>query len=99
MRFDHAPWVTPTEIARRGLLIACPQDRLDCLDRAEAFATAGTVRSRVALTHSMWGRQGVTRTFTLLVIPPRKANSPPPELQSTVGQDGDHSPPPADPPT
>ena len=99
MRFDHAPWVTPTEIARRGLLIACPQDRFDCLDRAEAFATADTVRFRVALTHSMWGRQGVTRTFTLLVIPPRKANSPPPEPQSTAGQDGDHSPPPADPPT
>jgi 4-amino-4-deoxy-L-arabinose transferase-like glycosyltransferase len=69
--FAAAPWVTRTDIARHGLLVACLVSDAVCLDKATALARPRTIRRAITLTHAYRGHKGRPTRFILVIVPPR----------------------------
>jgi hypothetical protein len=72
-RYTLSPWITPQRIAREGLLVACLQNDLACLQAAENFVTPDTRRVKLTLTHGFLGLQTAPAMFELIMVPPRAA--------------------------
>ncbi len=73
IRFDYgqAPWVTPADLARNGLLAVCQADDAACLAAAGRFSTPQTARVPLILSHSFWGYSRAPRAFVLFMTPPQ----------------------------
>jgi len=69
--FGRAPWVTPADLARAGLLAVCQSDDQPCQASATAFSTPQTIRMTLTLRHTFWGYSRPPRAFILYLIPPR----------------------------
>ncbi len=70
-----APWVTPEQLRRGGLLGMClredgPWDDGMCRAQAARLATPRTVRSSITVTHTAFGRPRGAATLDIYVTPP-----------------------------
>ena len=72
IHFDvrRAPWVTPDDLARHGLLAVCAAEDLECQATAVRSSTPETTRLNLALSHTYWGHTRAPHAFVLFVIPP-----------------------------
>jgi 4-amino-4-deoxy-L-arabinose transferase-like glycosyltransferase len=72
IRFDYgeAPWVTPADLARDGLLAACLTTDAKCLAAALRFSTPQTVQVPLTLAHRFWGMSRPPQAFILFLTPP-----------------------------
>ena len=86
IHFDvrRAPWVTPDDLARHGLLAVCAAEDLECQATAVRSSTPETTRLNLALSHTYWGHTRAPHAFVLFVIPPtvKPATFPPPPASS-----------------
>jgi len=64
-------WVTPEELARRGLLSICLSNDSACLADTAALATPETTRAELMLAHRFLGHTARPVSYVLTVIPPR----------------------------
>jgi 4-amino-4-deoxy-L-arabinose transferase-like glycosyltransferase len=73
IHFDvrRAPWVTPDDLGRHGLLAVCAAEDVQCQALAQHFATPATGRVALTLHHTYWGHARAPHTFVLFVIPPK----------------------------
>jgi 4-amino-4-deoxy-L-arabinose transferase-like glycosyltransferase len=71
--FHLAPWVTPADLARHGLLAVCLTDDQPCQANAVRFSTPGTVRTTLTVNHSFWGHSRAPKSFVLYLTAPRAA--------------------------
>jgi len=69
--FGQAPWVTPADLARDGLLAVCQSDDQPCQASASAYSTPRTIRTTLSLRHAFWGYSRAPRAFILYLTPPR----------------------------
>ena len=69
----YAPWIDPSEMARRGFVAVCPEHDGQCLASANALAAgSGPLRyENIRVTRSLWGMEGKPYQFTLVIVPPR----------------------------
>ena len=70
--FAYSPWLTPDEVAHRGMLVICLKGELNCLSGAAPFVTANTAQIELALGHEFAGEQTPPVSFILIVVPPQK---------------------------
>jgi 4-amino-4-deoxy-L-arabinose transferase-like glycosyltransferase len=70
-----SPWISPGDIAAKGMLSVCPFDDGVCLAAEPRFSGPSTSWSRITLTHRFDGRVGPPTTFLIGVTPPA---TPPP---------------------
>lgn len=72
LHFDHyrAPWITPEDLARHGLLSVCVKDDEPCRAATAALARPDATSREVTLAHRFWGRSAPAITFVVTVIPP-----------------------------
>lgn len=71
-RFDEAPWISPSRIAREGLLAICDADDGDCLAHARHYANSGTRESKAAVQSVYGGLKGPVRNLVYIMTPPRE---------------------------
>jgi 4-amino-4-deoxy-L-arabinose transferase-like glycosyltransferase len=69
--FQLAPWVTPADLARRGLLAVCLTDDQPCQANAVRFSTPQTIRTSLTVSHSFWGHSRAPKSFVLYLTAPR----------------------------
>lgn len=65
-----SPWISPADIAAKGMLSVCPVADPSCMAAAPRFSTPATSWSRITLTHRFDGRAGPPTTFLVGVTPP-----------------------------
>ena len=79
LRYDLAPWVTPSRLAREGLLIACQAFDAGCLESGRAAAAVpGGRHETVALEHKFLWWKDMPMKFEIFMVPP---GTPPAELR------------------
>lgn len=66
--FKYSPWLTESDIARKGMLIVCRVNAGPCTDFAHAHAAQ--FERRVSLAHSYAGKAASPMEFDLFVIKP-----------------------------
>jgi len=78
IHFDvhQAPWVTPEDIDRAGLLVVCVRKDKKCRHAAEALATPQSTRTELTLAHSFWGYTAPPVNVIVTVVPPRRLAAP-----------------------
>jgi len=64
--YSASLWVSPADIAARGLLMICPEADPICLQRADELAGPQAWRAEIAPTHASWGSQ--TRPYPLRIV-------------------------------
>ncbi len=69
--FSKNLWVTPTRLAKYGLLTVCLKDDADCLAETAKFLTPPSSRTELTLAHRFWRHIAKPYTFIVTVIPPR----------------------------
>jgi hypothetical protein len=70
IEFKRAEWVTPAKLQQYGLLIACPEDDADCLERAPQFLTGNTKQFSIGITRQIGSRQTPEVRFKVFTAPP-----------------------------
>jgi Dolichyl-phosphate-mannose-protein mannosyltransferase len=73
--YDHSLWLTPADIATRGLLSICPADRPRCVAVTAKLMTPESTTTRVTLAPYHRGRDGKSLDYFLTVIPPYDARN------------------------
>ncbi len=68
--YGHSLWLTPADIAARGLLSICPADRPRCVDRTAEFVTPESTTTRVSLAPFHRDQDGKSLDYILTMIPP-----------------------------
>jgi len=63
-------WVTPGLLAEKGLLSVCVKDDGECAASTARFATSGSKREEMTLSHDFLGHSRAPVTFIVTVIPP-----------------------------
>ena len=66
----RSPWVTPSALAKGGLLIVCVKSDATCRARTRDFVTPQASETELTLTHNLWVRIADPVTFVATVIPP-----------------------------
>jgi 4-amino-4-deoxy-L-arabinose transferase-like glycosyltransferase len=66
----RSPWVTPSALAKGGLLIVCVKSDAVCRARTRNFVTPQASETELTLTHDLWVRVADPVTFVATVIPP-----------------------------
>jgi hypothetical protein len=74
IHLDHhrAPWVTPDDLSREGLLVVCSDADKRCLKSAANVSTPQTRRTDLSLFHSFWGYTVGEASFVVTIIPPHR---------------------------
>jgi 4-amino-4-deoxy-L-arabinose transferase-like glycosyltransferase len=70
--YHRAPWVTPDDLSREGLLVVCSDADKHCLKSAANVSTPQTRRTDLSLVHSFWGYTVGEASFVITIIPPRR---------------------------
>jgi hypothetical protein len=70
-----APWVTPAELSRKGLLAICKEEDAGCIAAAMTFAHGDASTSAVTVAHSFLGYHALPMKFVLIVVPPREGGT------------------------
>jgi hypothetical protein len=80
INFDYAkaPWVTPADLAKRGLLGVCLASDQTCISAARQFSTQRTIETNVVVRRQFWGHLQDPYVFLVLLTPPRPAALLPP---------------------
>jgi hypothetical protein len=68
----RAPWVTPEDLRRKGLLAICDKGDSECLATAAKFVTEESSTTEVTLVHEFFGYRGDPETFVLVIVPSRQ---------------------------
>jgi 4-amino-4-deoxy-L-arabinose transferase-like glycosyltransferase len=69
--YHRAPWVTPDDLSREGLLVVCSDADKHCLKSAANVSTPQTRRTALSLVHSFWGYTVGEASFVVTIVPPR----------------------------
>jgi 4-amino-4-deoxy-L-arabinose transferase-like glycosyltransferase len=70
--YHRAPWVTPNDLYRDGLLVACLTTDKQCLRSAANVSTPQTRRTDVTLVHSFAGYTVGYSRFIITIVPPHR---------------------------
>lgn len=69
----EAPWIDPTDVARKGFAALCLADDERCLADARKLAAGnpGLREETVTVARSVFGVRGEPRRFAIVLVPPR----------------------------
>ncbi len=68
----QAPWVTPEDIDRAGLLVVCAEKDKGCLRSSAGIKSSRIRRAELTVAHSYWGYTAPPVSFTITIVPPRR---------------------------
>ena len=68
----RAPWVTPEDIDRAGLLVVCAEKDEGCLKSSAGIKSSRIRRAELTVAHSYWGYTAHPVSFTITIVPPRR---------------------------
>lgn len=70
--YHRAPWVTPDDLSREGLLVVCSEVDKPCLKSAANVSTPQTRRVDLDLIHSFFGYTVGYASFIVTIVPPHR---------------------------
>jgi 4-amino-4-deoxy-L-arabinose transferase-like glycosyltransferase len=70
--YQRAPWVTPDDLSREGLLVVCSVADKQCLKSAANVSTPQTRRTDLDLVHSFFGYTVGYASFIVSIVPPHR---------------------------
>jgi hypothetical protein len=68
--YRRAPWVTPEDLHRAGLLVVCSSTDEQCLHSAANLSTPNVRRTNFSLRHSFSGYTVGYSSFIVTIVPP-----------------------------
>jgi hypothetical protein len=68
----RAPWVTPEDLDRAGLLVVCAEKDKGCLTSSANITSPRVRRIELTLAHSFWGYTMRPSSFIITVVSPRR---------------------------
>jgi hypothetical protein len=69
------PWITPDRVGRQGLLVACLDTDLRCLEAANTLATSAARRVDIEVSHGFALWRAPSMKFRLTMIPPASSGT------------------------
>ncbi len=75
-RFEEAPWLTRSRIAREGLLSICVAGDQFCLNSARMYSHPGTIEIAANVQRTFAGMTGEPHALVYIMTPPRTAAAP-----------------------
>jgi hypothetical protein len=75
--YSSSKWVTPAKLQEFGLVVACPQDDSECLERASKLVFGNWKRTTIKIGRTIGVRKVPEVAFDIFIIPPMAQSAVP----------------------